>query len=53
MNKMTLRIKGYGYPRLPHLAILSCMLMTACDQSSIQTTGSEEFDPWAVLSLGR
>ncbi len=39
---MTRRIKGYGYPRLPHLAILSCLLLTDCDQSSIQTTGSKE-----------
>ena len=39
---MTRRIKVYGYPRLPHLAILSCLLLTACDQSSIQTTVSKE-----------
>jgi hypothetical protein len=42
MKIMTRRIKVYGYPRLPHLAILSCLLLTACDQSSIQTTVSKE-----------
>ncbi len=42
MNIMTPRIKRYGYPRLPHLAIISCLLLTACDQSSIQTTVSKE-----------
>ncbi|CAM3638370.1 hypothetical protein [Rahnella victoriana] len=39
---MTPRIKRYGYPRLSHLVILSCLLMTACDQSSIQNTVSKE-----------